>query len=363
MNILFDIGHPGHVHLLRNLYFELIKDGHNVLVTTKDVEIIKVLLEKYLIPYISLGEKSDSLKGKLSNQLKYDAEVLKLVWKNNISIGVGTSITIAHVSKFTGMKSIVLDDDDDEVQPLFVKFAHPFADVVLSPSAVIGHRKTKHSVFYDGYHELAYLHPKRFSPDKKILDEVGIKENERFFIMRFNVFKAHHDVGVVGLSLEQKLRLVELLEKYGKVFITTEREPEPELKKYHLPVSAEKAHDLMAFATMFLGDSQTMTSEAAVLGVPALRCNSFAGRISYLEEEEHKYGLTYGFLPSEFEKMYEKAKELLDIQNLREEWQEKRRIMLSDKIDVTAFQTWFIENYPESKKIMRKNPDYQYNFK
>ena len=32
-----------------------------------------------------------------------------------------------------------------------------------------------------------------------------------------------------------------------------------------------------------------MTSEAAVW-VPSLRCNSFAGRISYLEEEEHKYG-------------------------------------------------------------------------
>lgn len=30
--------------------------------------------------------------------------------------------------------------------------------------------------------------------------------------------------------------------------------------------------------------------------------------------------------------------------------------MLSDKIDVTAFMVWFIENYPKSAKIMKENP-------
>jgi len=37
--------------------------------------------------------------------------------------------------------------------------------------------------------------------------------------------------------------------------------------------------------------------------------------------------------------------------------------MLADKIDVTAFFVWFIENYPDSAKIMKENPDYQYKFK
>ncbi|MBK7488915.1 MAG: hypothetical protein IPI74_03700 [Bacteroidales bacterium] len=54
-----------------------------------------------------------------------------------------------------------------------------------------------------------------------------------------------------------------------------------------------------------------MTSEAAVLGVPAIRCNTFAGRISYLEEEEKVYGLTYAFHPMEFDRMMAKIKELL----------------------------------------------------
>jgi len=37
--------------------------------------------------------------------------------------------------------------------------------------------------------------------------------------------------------------------------------------------------------------------------------------------------------------------------------------MLKEKINVTAFLVWFIENYPESAKIMKENPKYQYRFK
>ena len=181
--------------------------------------------------------------------------------------------------------------------------------------------------------------------------------------MRFNVFKAHHDVGIRGLNINQKLKLIELLEPYGRIFITTERDIEPELKKYQMPISPEKIHSLLYYATMLVGDSQTMTSEAAVLGTPAIRCNDFVGRISYLEEEEHKYGLTYGFKPEDFDKMIVKIIKLLKTQNLKQEWQKRRQKMLSDKIDPTSFMVWFVENYPESAKIMKENPDYQYNFK
>ncbi len=363
MRILIDIGHPGHVHLIRNFYHIMKSNGHKIWVTVRDIPMAKRLLNFYNIEYIDLGEKKDSLIGKGISQLKYDWEVAQIIIKNKIQIGFGTSITLAHVSRLTSMKSILLDDDDDEVQPLFVKYAHPFAHQILSPSALIGHRKSKKTIFYSGYHELAYLHPNRFQPDADVLQEIGLSENDPFFILRFNVFKAHHDIGVKGLGLEQKLQLIELLNPYGKILITTEREIEPELKQYQLLVSPEKIHSLLYYATMFIGDSQTMSSEAAVLGTPAIRLNSFVGRIAYLEEEEHNYGLTYGFTPDKFGQMLEKIKELLNRSNLKAEWQERRKNMLQDKIDVTALMVWFIENYPESVKTMKNNPDYQYKFK
>ncbi|MCD4744515.1 MAG: DUF354 domain-containing protein, partial [Desulfobacteraceae bacterium] len=277
MRILIDIGHPGHVHLLKNLIYDLKRKGHKIFVTVKDIPSAKFLLSKYSINYEEIGIKKDNIFAKALYQIYYNLKLLMIVRKHNITLGIGSSISIAHVSKLSKMKSIVLDDDDDDVQPLFARYAHPFCDTLLSPESLKGNRKKKNTIFYPGFHELAYLHPNIFKPDANILDGIGLKQDEPFFIMRFNVFKAHHDVGAKGLSIKQKLKLINFLEPYGKIFITTEREIEPELKNFQIKVSPEKIHHLMFFATMFIGDSQTMTSEAAVIGVPAIRSNSFVG--------------------------------------------------------------------------------------
>jgi hypothetical protein len=243
-----------------------------------------------------------------------------------------------------------------------VNFAHPFAHTLLSPDCLKDRRKKKSTIFYSGYHELSYLHPNHFKPDPNVLSELGLKKEEPFFIMRFNVFKAHHDGGAKGLSTVQKKDLIELLRSHGKIFITTEREIDPELKKYQYPISPEKMHSVLYYAKMFIGDSQTMTSEAAVLGTPSIRCNSFVGRISYLEEEE-QYGLTFGFLPEDFKGLLQKIRELLSMPDLHQEWQKRREKMLEDKIDVSAFITWFVENYPQSIEVMKQSPEYQFSFR
>lgn len=361
MNILIDINHPAHVHLLRNAYKILVEHGHTIIVAVKEISSAMKLLDLYGIPYINIGKKDDAIGKKGVDQLVYDSRLLKIVHENHIDIGLGSSINIPHVSKLSRMKSVILDDDDDEVEPLFVKFGHPFADTILSP--VDTPRKSKKKIYVHSYHELAYLYPKEFQPDPTVLRDVGVSEGEPYFILRFNAFKAHHDVGVIGLTIENKRRLVKYLQTKGKVFITTERNIDDEFKPYKLIVSPEKAHSLMYYATMFVGDSQTMTSEAAVLGTPAIRCNTFVGRIHYLEEEEHKYGLTYGFRPEQAESMFQKIENLLSMPNLKEEWQCRRQKMLTEKIDYAQFLAWFIENYPESRIIMKDNPNYQFRFK
>ena len=114
---------------------------------------------------------------------------------------------------------------------------------------------------------------------------------------------------------------------------------------------------------MFVGDSQTMTSEAALLGTPALKCNTFSGKLSVPNELEKRYGLCYAFKPNEFDRLIDKIKELLNVKDIRQKWKEKLNRFIREKIDVTAFLAWFIENYPYSVKIMRETPEYQYKFK
>lgn len=347
MNILVDIGHPAHVHLLKNFIKIMQEKGNKVIVTVRNIPAAIHLLKIYGIEYIEFGSKSYSLIGKTFRQLKYDKLILDLVKKHDIEIGMGTSLTVAQVSRISKMKSFILDDDDSAVQPLFTKFVHPFSDYLISPDVLNFERKKKNHITYAGYHELAYLHPNRFSPDENVLNEAGVEKGEDYFVLRFNAFKAHHDFGIKGISNENKHKIVNILKERGKVFITTEKEIDPEFEEYKLAISPEKVHSLLYYAKMFIGDSQTMTSEAAVLGTPAFRCNSFAGRISYLNEEEYKYGLTFGFKPEEFEFMTRIIRQYLDVKNLKEIWKRKREKMLSEKIDVTSFFVDLISRYTD----------------
>ncbi|MCJ7483464.1 MAG: DUF354 domain-containing protein [Thermodesulfovibrionales bacterium] len=363
MRILIDICHPAHVHLYRNFIKEMEDLGHQFWITVKNVASSKKLLQFYNIPFIQIGDKKDSLIGKGLSQFRYNWILQKLVRKNKITVGMGSSITVAHVSKLTKMYSVVFDEDDDQVEPLFTYCAHPFSDYLLSPDVLRNKRRKKNTIYYSGYHELASLHPKRFVLDSQVMREIGMQPGEMFFILRFNVFKAYHDHGVSGLSLQDKRRLIARLSEKGKVFITMERELQPEFEKYRLRISSEKIHSLIYYATMLIGDSQTMTSEAAVLGTPALKCNSFAGKLAVPNELENKYQLCYSFQPTEVDSLFEKMEELLAKKDLKMIWQKRRSRMLQDKIDVTSFMVWFVDSFPKSAEIMRNDPEYQLRFK
>lgn len=360
--ILLEVNHPGQVHLFKNIYNELTSRGNKVWVITKRNNSIEYLLRFYSIPYQIIGVKKDGLFQKAILQLTHNFNAYKLVRRHKIEIGIGSSITNDHVSLITKMRAIHFSDDDEDVVPFISNYSYPFSDLILSPDCTKFIKFKYKSLGYSGYHELAYLHPNRFTPDLSVISNIGIKRGDPYFILRFVSLKGHHDIGEKGLSKLQKLKLISILEKHGRIFITSENKLEPELEKYRLPVPPENIHSLLYYATMFIGDSQTMTSEAAVLGTPAIRMNSFVSRISYLEEEEHKYKLTFGFKPNQFDLMIAKIIELLNQPNLKDIWKKNREQMLAEKIDVTAFMVWFIENYPESVKIMRNKPDYQNRF-
>ena len=92
-------------------------------------------------------------------------------------------------------------------------------------------------------------------------------------------------------------------------------------------------HHVMFFADMYVGDSQTMSIEAAVLGVPSIRFNDFVGIIGVLDELDNIYELTVGFNTSQKKEFFDKINELLNMPRLKEHWQEKRKRMLIEKME------------------------------
>lgn len=351
MNILIDIGHPAHVHLLHPLADELRHRGHAVHFAVRELAVAQRLMRHYgMTPWLDLGDKRDSLAGKAKTVAHQALAIARYARRHHIDCGVSSGVAVGLAAKIHRMNVVVMDDDDDAAEPLVVRLGHPLADAVLTPDCI--RRRTPHAVYYPGTHELAYLHPNRFQPDPAVLRRAGLAEGERFFIVRFVAFKGHHDVGQQGLTLEQKRHVISLLEQHGRVIITSERAVEPEFERFRLPVPPEEIHSLMAYATLFVGDSQTMTSEAAVLGVPALKCNTFAGRLSVPNMLEERYGLCYAYTPDRFGDMSAHIEALLarPADALRAEWQERRQRMLADMSDPTEVFLNTIERICQAKR-------------
>lgn len=351
MNILIDIGHPAHVHYIKNLYYFL-KEKHNFTITCKSIPIIMNLLGAYNMQYIDIGQKGSNIKSKIIKQIGFNKKIRENIKDLHIDLAIGTSVSIVYGSLLLKAMSVFFNEDDQSALHMFSKFVLPLANCILSPDT-LKDEHLKNAIYYPGYHELAYLHPNVFSPDPHILEKYGLKEDDKYYILRFNAFKAHHDIHEYGLNKEQKRLLIDTLLKYGKVFITTEAELEPEFEEFKMPISPEEMHSFLYYSQMLISDSQTMSVEAAVLGVPSFRCNTFANRLSVLEELELKYGLTYAYHPSQFDWMLYRINEFLEAPDLKDEWQKRRMRLLQDKIDVTSFWVWFVENYPESIKEIK----------
>ena len=115
-----------------------------------------------------------------------------------------------------------------------------------------------------------------------------------YFFLRFASLNAHHDSGIKGINTEVAQRLIEILSPHGRINITSERPLEPQFEQYRIKINPLDMHHVMAFASLYIGDSQTMAAEAGVLGLPFVRFNDFVGRIGYLRELEDKYELGYG---------------------------------------------------------------------
>lgn len=366
MNILVQLSHPAHFHLYKNVAINLMNDGHSVFILIKTKDILEDLLKQSGLPYYNILQEAHrkSVLGIFWDMLVRDWRILQFVKKHKIDLLTGSTVEVAQVGWLTRKPRINTGEDDMRIVPLFQKMARPFIQTMLSPEVCDNWKLESKSIKYAGYHKLAYLHPNQFTPDRNVVDKY-FPTDKPYFLLRFAKLKAYHDLSAKahGINTEIAQHLIDMLLPYGNVYITSERELEPQFEKYRLKINPLDIHHVMAFATLYIGDSQSMAVEAAMLGTPSLRFNDFAGKIGVLEELEHEYELTYAIPPTEPQRLYDKVNEWLSMPDLHEAFQERRSKLLADKIDVTAFFAWFIEDYPESRKIMLEDPDYQFRFR
>ncbi len=339
MRILVEILHPAHVHVFRNAIKVWRDRGDEVLVLSREKECANALLDAYDIPYKSisaLGRKKWSL---ITEMVIRDIRMLgaALTFKPDVLVGI-MGVTIVQVGKLIRKPAIVFYDTENAVTTN--RFVYPMAHSVCTPACYDAPVKGNH-VTYPGYHELAYLHPDRFTPDKEKVRALGIDPDAAFSIIRFVSWQASHDVGEKGLGAAFKRDVVERLSKRGRVLITSEGALPDDLEDYRFALPPESMHDVMAFARMLVGESATMASEAAVLGVPALYISD-TGR-GYTDEEESKYELVYNFTTAQCDAALARLDELLAMDDIRAVFQQRRETLLAERIDTTGWMVNYID--------------------
>lgn len=340
------------------------KRGHEIKVTARDKDVTFQLLDAYHIPFEPVGTMKGGKINLLLEWIDRDIKIVKIAkkFKPDILMGV-LNPAIVHAGKIISKKSIIFTDSEPEVvkYPIADLITTPFADVILTLSSV-RHDYGKKEVRVNSYKELAYLHPQLFTPNPSVLDTIGLKKGEDFVLLRFVAWGAYHDLDQAGLAIREKRAFIERIEPYARVFISSESKLPEEFEKYRIPIKPEQMHDLLYFAKLLVCDSQTMTTEAAMLGTPAIRINSFVGNhdMGNFVELEEKYGLIYNY--REPEMAIRKVVELLKITDLKKDTGEEKKRIFQEKINITEFMVWFVENYPKSFHEIKMHPEMQNRF-
>lgn len=343
---LFFLGHPAHFHLFRGTIERLKQQGHRVTIFIKKKDILESLLQTAGLEYTNALPKGrrDGKLGIAIGVLKKNLKLLRFCIQHRPDWMAGTSAEIAHVGFLLRIPSYVFSEDDYSVISTFAKVTYPFATHVVSPEGCDNGTWNDKTIRYRGYHKLAYLHPNRFTADATIVDQY-FTHKEPYFIVRLAQLNAHHDDDARGISNAFMHTLLNMLKKRGRVYITSEREIPQEFTEYLLRINPLHIHHVMVFASLYIGDSQSMAVEAAMLGTPNVRISSFSGKISVLEELEHTYNLTTGIHPNEEERILSTLEGMIENPELKAEYQQRRQNMLRDKIDVTA---WLVELFSQS---------------
>lgn len=345
MKIFIDIGHPAHVHYFKNFIDIMKHERHEFFITARDKEVSHDLLRAYDIEYFNRGVGKVSLFGKLLYTLKADY----LLYKHARQFGPDLFLSFsspyaAHVSKLLGKPHIAFDDTEHAT--FARKFYLPFTDVVLTPSCFKIDLGIKHTRF-DGLMELSYLHPNYFSPDPKIFEYLRIDENQKYVILRFISWGAQHDKGHSGISEAIKIRAVKEFEKYAKVFISSEGPLPADLSRYRIDIPVHLIHHALYYSSLYFGESGTMATESAILGIPTVRVSTLSNLLGNFNVLHDQYQLIDFFENDVLG--FESALSLLKNPHSKNIWKEKADVLIKEKIDVTQFMVDFIEKWEKGK--------------
>jgi predicted glycosyltransferase len=266
MRILVDIVHPADVNFYRTALYELKKNGHEVFLTVLERgRLLDFVHEEYQdFPIIPLGSHKSGKFNKVVGLVEREWGFISVFFKHKIDRVTSFGFYPAIAAKLFRIPS-VLFHDDFEYGAVF-SLCKRFGDKFIIPSAIS--ISGDNIIKYNGFKELAYLND--FKPNKDILYEYGIEENNYIFVREV----ANISLNYEDLIDEDYSEIFEYLLK-EKIQIIYFPENKENISKYSKFVKILKTpcadfHSLLYFSLFCVSSGDTVAREAALLGTPVL---------------------------------------------------------------------------------------------
>ena len=348
---VFVVNTPAQAHQFRPVVRSLSEQGHEPLILARDYGCTVDLLEYHGLPYEvygSVGMEQSSLYRTIP---VHYYQIFKRVRQFDPDVVFGRSVFAAHAGLLTRTPSVLVVDS--EVTSIDHRLSQPVADYILTPHTFEKDLGNRHFSF-EGFTECAYLHPEVWERQTDIRSELGLDPDERYAVLRFNCLRAHHDVGESGFTIEQRNRLIEALSEAVTVLVSDEAAEggASSTSARAFDIHPALMHDALAEADLLVADTQTMVTEAALLGTPAIRSNSFVGESdmgNFVELEEA--GLIRNH--ERFRDVLDSSRELLGDESVQETWTTRAEEYMSDKVNLRDLLVDVVASFDSIERFER----------
>ena len=274
MRILIDIGHPSQLNFLK-IPIQFLNTSNDLFVTYLNRGILGDIVKKELnnINIKELGKHNYSIFSIIwnANICKF-FQFIKFIYKNKIQIGINGGVPMGIAMRIMRRKYIQFNDDYE--RGMIILLEKILANKLYLFPSTIPLNSRKNIFLVNSLKEWAYLSPKYFSPNIRVLDEYNIKPGQYIFVREVSTRTINYlcqKEGVISVyqNALTSTNLTILLSLENK----DDREKYPnEWILLNEPVN--DIHSLMYFSKCVISSGDSMAREGAMLGVISIYCGS-----------------------------------------------------------------------------------------
>ena len=290
--IIYDIVHPSHAHMFLALN-DHIKPKGGALFVTRNKDHCSLLVEAKGHTYLEIGKPHRSLLGQAWELAARTFFLLQLIRnersKNISNLAIFTRNPAGVIAARVAGIPCLYDTDNGLTAGIQYHLARLLAKHISAPIETPLGRTRAEIIFYNSLKIQTYVRPE----DHQVPQGRSNMSEPRSLIRRVSM-EATHDRGVRGLPDNVEATL----ENVGFEFIRSSEgiAPVDNDKSTSRP---QEFLQLLATASICVGDSGTVSAEAALLGVPSLFISDFARSLPYLNRLEAE-GLIEQWSPDEY---------------------------------------------------------------